>query len=79
MITLIRPLESKIADEIEKRLNEMYAGYKVVHKHISDIVYLIEAGNVFVGEEIKKYLEQSNKHPGFKRSGISDDKFGFDC
>lgn len=75
MLTLVRPPKSKIADEVEKRLKEAYAAYKVVDKQVSDMVYLIEAGNVFQGEEIRKFIEKYYKKPTTLKPVNSDDKF----
>ncbi len=75
MLTLIRPEKSQLADEIEKRLKEVYAAYKVVNKTVSDITYLVESGVVMQGEAILKYLDQNFKTSIIKKEITSDDKF----
>lgn len=57
MLTLIRPQKDTYADLIEKRLKQMTAAYEVIYKEISTITYLIESGDVFKGEHIKKFLD----------------------
>ena len=39
----------------------MTAAYKVIYKGISDITYLIESGEVFVGDTIKAFLDEYQK------------------
>jgi hypothetical protein len=72
MLTLIRPLNSQLADEIEQRLVEMVTSYEVIHKEISNITYLIETGKVFKGEAIWKFLDQYQKELRGQRSIIPD-------
>ncbi len=61
MLTLIRPVNSKNADDVEKQLKAMFAGYNTIHKDISDITYLIASGQVFQGDAIKKFLDRYRK------------------
>ncbi|MFT4737388.1 MAG: DNA-binding ferritin-like protein (Dps family) [Paraglaciecola sp.] len=58
MLTLIRPLKDSFADTIELRLKQMTAAYKVIYKEVSTNTYLIEFGDVFLGDKIKEFLDR---------------------
>ena len=70
MLTLIRPLKSKIADDFEKQLKEMFAAYSIIHKEISNITYLIASGQVFHEDAIANFLVRHRKE--LKEQNIID-------
>lgn len=72
MITLIRPIESKLSDQIEKRLKDLRAAYNVVNKEVSNIPFLIEDGIVQEGKAIMKFLETWKRPPIGKRDRGKD-------
>lgn len=75
MITLIRPEKSKIADDIEQRLTDMYPAYQVIHKQVSEITYLVESGQVFHGEALIQFLDEKRTRFKKRKRMSSDDKF----
>ncbi len=73
MLTLIRPLNSKLADDIEHQLKNMVAAYEVIHNAANSLPYLLETGNVIKGKEaIQKFLETLEKELNWSRSISSD-------
>ena len=73
MLTLIRPLQSKLADEIEHQLKGMVAAYEVMQNVATTLPYLLESGNVIKGKEaIQHFLETLEKELDWSRSISSD-------
>ncbi|MEM9326995.1 MAG: hypothetical protein AAGA85_15110 [Bacteroidota bacterium] len=73
VITLIRPLQCKLADEIEQRLKGMVAAHDVMQNVATSLPYLLESGNVIKGAEaIQKFLETLEKELDWSRSISSD-------
>lgn len=73
MLTLIRPLNSQLADEIEEKLKGMVAAYEVLQNVTTKLPYLLESGLVINGSEsITKFLESLEKELTWSRSISSD-------
>ncbi len=73
MLTLIRPLSSQLADEIEERLKDMVVAYEVMKNVTTALPYLLENGNVIKGKElIHQFLEQLEKEVNWSRSISAD-------
>ncbi len=73
MLTLIRPINNPLADEIEERLKRMVAAYEVVQNMTTKLPYLLESGQVIKGKDtIQKFLQQLEKELDWSRSISSD-------
>lgn len=73
MLTLIRPIKSKLADEIEENLKGMVAAYEVFKNVTTNFPYLLETGKVIKGENaIRKFLQDLEKDINWSRSISSD-------
>jgi len=73
MLTLIRPISNKLADEIEDRLKNMVVAYEVMRNVTTDFPYLLESGKVIKDvDSIKIFLEQLEKEINWSRSISAD-------
>lgn len=73
MLTLVRPIENQLADEIEEQLKNMVAAHEVFANVATSLPYLLESGKVIQGkEEIHSFLRTLEKELNWSRS-ISGD------
>ncbi len=73
MLTLVRPIESRLADEIEEQLKNMVAAYEVMANVATSLPYLLESGKVIKGKEaMNDFLLTLEKELNWSRSISSD-------
>jgi len=73
MLTLVMPIDSRLADEIEEQLKNMVAAYEVLANVATTLPYLLESGNVIKGKEaMNDFLLTLEKELNWSRS-ISGD------
>ena len=74
MLTLLRPLTSESADQIENQLDSMMAAYEVITKEASNEPYLIQSGKVMSGESIVTFLKKYQPELASQKSVPSDSR-----
>lgn len=73
MLTLVRPIESRLADEIEEQLKNMVAAYEVMANVATSLPYLLESGKVIKGEEaLDEFLQSYERELNWSRSISAD-------
>lgn len=73
MLTLVRPEESQLADEIEEQLKEMVVAHEVLANAATTLPYLLESGKVIKGkEDLNKFLLTLEKELNWSRSISAD-------
>lgn len=73
MLTLVRPIESQLADEIEEQLKDMVAAYEVMSNVATSLPYLLESGKVIKGKEaVASFLLTLEKELNWMRSISAD-------
>ena len=73
MLTLVRPIDSQLADDIEEQLKDMVAAYEVMANVATTLPYLLSSGKVIKGKEaLNSFLNTLEKELNWSRSISAD-------